>query len=156
MVNISNASLYYWMNFDQSSPPPIIAPCQYVNWTSPNADEPTYGLPLPITTNVSCTQICDDSILLFGSQSKQSRELWLMVDHCIYVCIITTGPLTEVQYAITRALQRIYFKLSNRLASMRAIPRTSSRPQPLQISLTLVLCTFTRIFKHSLSRMTEK
>ena len=47
-----------------------LQPCQYVNWTLPSTDESTFGQPLPIKTNVSCAQICNDSISLFGSQQN--------------------------------------------------------------------------------------
>ena len=52
-----------------------LQPCQYVSWTLPNPNESTFGRALPIKTKVSCTQICNDSISLFGSQ----QIIWSIV-----------------------------------------------------------------------------
>ena len=73
-----NSSLHSWISFDEPLWNNVsFPPCQYVNWTNPNADEPTYGLTLPIITNTSCTQVCNDSRSLFGRQDNLATcGLW--------------------------------------------------------------------------------
>ena len=75
---LSNSSLHNWMSFGETGWNNVsFPPCQYVNWTTPNADEPTHNLPLPIITNASCTQVCNDSRSLFGRQDNLATcGLW--------------------------------------------------------------------------------
>ena len=71
MALIPNSSLNHWMSFGENAwYKASFPPCQYVNWTKPNADEPTHNLKLPIITNASCTQVCNDSRSLFGWQEN--------------------------------------------------------------------------------------
>ena len=65
MALLGNSSLHKWLSFNEITwNNATFPPCQYVNWTNPNADEPTS------ITNASCTQVCNDSISLFGSQDN--------------------------------------------------------------------------------------
>ena len=75
---LPNSSLHNWIFFEQTIRNNIsFPPCQYVNWTIPNADEPTHNLSLPIITNASCTQVCNDSRSLFGRQDNLATcGLW--------------------------------------------------------------------------------
>ena len=78
MELLPNSSLHRWISFDENAPWNNVnnvsnvsfSPCQYVNWTTPNADEPTYNHSLPIITNTSCTQVCNDSRSLFHLQNN--------------------------------------------------------------------------------------
>lgn len=78
MALLSNSSLQDWIFFDETFGTNVsFPPCQHVNWTVPNADEPTHNLSLPIITNASCTQVCNDSISLFGQQDNLATcGLW--------------------------------------------------------------------------------
>ena len=75
---LSNSSLHNWISFNETAwNNASFPPCQYVNWTTPSADEPTYGLPLPIVTKADCTQVCNDSLSLFGRQDNLATcGLW--------------------------------------------------------------------------------
>ncbi|KAK0516997.1 hypothetical protein JMJ35_000152 [Cladonia borealis] len=81
MELLSNSSISNWMFFNETAWNNVnnvsFPPCKYVNWTRPNADEATYDLPLPITTDASCTQVCNDSRSLFGWQDNLATcGLW--------------------------------------------------------------------------------
>ena len=68
---LPNSSLHNWIwSAETVSVNVSFPPCQYVNWTTPNPDELTHHLPLPIITNASCAQVCNDSISLFGWQDN--------------------------------------------------------------------------------------
>ena len=47
-------------------------PCQYVNWTLPNVDELANDSSLPIITDASCTQVCNDSGSLFYRNNQDN------------------------------------------------------------------------------------
>ena len=78
MALLPNSSLQSWISFNLTARNNIsFPPCQSVNWTIPNADEPTYNLMLPIKTIASCAQVCNDSVSLFGSQDNLATcGLW--------------------------------------------------------------------------------
>ena len=78
MALLPNSSLHDWISFNETTWNNVsFPPCQYVNWTIPNVDEPTHNLPLPIITDASCTQVCNDSRSLFGWQDNLATcGLW--------------------------------------------------------------------------------
>ena len=78
LTPLTDSSLQSWISFNETTWNNVsFPPCQYVNWTTPNVDEPTYDLSLPIITNASCTQVCNHSLSLFGEQSDLATcGLW--------------------------------------------------------------------------------
>ena len=78
MALLPNSSLQSWIYFNETNWNNVsFPPCQSVNWTIPNADEPTYNLKLPIKTIASCAQVCNDSVSLFGNQDNLATcGLW--------------------------------------------------------------------------------
>ena len=71
MALLSNSSLQSWMSFNETNWNNIsFRPCQYVNWTLPSVDELVNKSSLPVITDASCTQVCNDSGSLFGWQDN--------------------------------------------------------------------------------------
>lgn len=84
MATLNHSSLQAWLNFDAVNLPPIPS-CQYANFTDPsrNATEP---LDIPVLTNASCAQVCNDTASLFALQSDN---------------LVTCGLFTSIVSAFT-------------------------------------------------------
>ena len=80
MALLSNSSLHNWISFDDTAwNNASFPPCQRVSWTF-GFDEEVHQV--RDITNASCTQICNDSVSLFGWQDNLATcGLWVTLGY---------------------------------------------------------------------------
>ena len=73
MALLSNSSLHNWISFDDTTwNNASFPPCQHVDWTFADGDYIYHNI-----TKASCTQVCNDSVSLFGWQENLATcGLW--------------------------------------------------------------------------------
>ena len=78
MALLPNSSLHNWISFDETTWNNLsFPPCQHVKWTFPGGDYAHQVL-----TNASCTQVCNDSVSLFGWQDNLATcGLWVTLGY---------------------------------------------------------------------------
>lgn len=79
MALVPNSSLHNWISFANiTGNNPSFPPCQHVDWM-PDSDDLHQVRNL---TNVSCTQVCNDSVSLFGWQDNLATcGLWVALGY---------------------------------------------------------------------------
>ena len=80
MALLPDSSIHNWISFaDSDWNNASVPPCQRVNWSSPFDDEMPQVRKI---TTASCTQVCNDSVSLFGWQDNLATcGLWVTLGY---------------------------------------------------------------------------